>query len=59
VGGPQQELANLYATGPAAALLPVYFSEYHNQRERHVLMTFTEAMRADWPSEAGDFSPGR
>jgi DNA-binding CsgD family transcriptional regulator len=53
--GPRQELINIYATGPAATLLPIYLTEYHNQRERDLLMTFTEAMRADWPSEAGDF----
>jgi hypothetical protein len=53
--GPHQELINIYATGPAAALLPVYLTEYHNQRERKLLLTFTEAMRANWPSEAVDF----
>jgi DNA-binding CsgD family transcriptional regulator len=53
--GPQQELVNMYATGPAAALLPTYLTEYHNQREREILLTFTEVMRAFWPTEAGDF----
>jgi DNA-binding CsgD family transcriptional regulator len=53
--GPHQQLINIYATGPAAALLPVYLTEYHNQRERQLLLTFTEAMRADWPGEAVDF----
>jgi DNA-binding transcriptional LysR family regulator len=53
--GPHQELVNMCATGPAAALLPMYLSEFHNHPEREVLLTFTEAMRADWPSEAVDF----
>ncbi len=53
--GPQQQLVNMYADAPGLAeLTPLYLQEYHNRREREVLFTFTELMRTNYASPAGD-----
>ncbi len=54
--GPQQELANIYTESPCAAeVAPLYLQEFHNRREREVMLTFTDVMRANYASPACDF----
>ena len=54
--GPQQELTGSYVDGPAAHLLPVYLSEYHNLKEVDFIRTLTDTMRATYDRAADDWS---
>lgn len=54
--GPNQELANMFSDAPIMAeLAPLCLQEFHNNREREVMLTFTEAMRTNYASPAGNF----
>jgi len=43
--GPDLEIANVYGEGDFMQSMPLYFSEFHNKRERDVISTFSEGMR--------------
>ncbi|MDQ6867222.1 MAG: helix-turn-helix transcriptional regulator [Pseudomonadota bacterium] len=53
--GPGQEMANFYGEGDLMQSMPLYFSEFHNKRERDVIITFSDVMRRSRKSEVMTF----
>jgi DNA-binding CsgD family transcriptional regulator len=53
--GPNEELANFYGEGDMMASLPLYLSEFHENRALEVAISFEELMRRTRRSEATNF----
>jgi DNA-binding CsgD family transcriptional regulator len=54
--GPNYELVNCYSDSPNVAdVLPVYFAQYHNLRERDYRVTFDQVMATPYDAAVDDF----
>lgn len=56
--GSGQELTNFYGEGDLLQSMPLYFSEFHNRRERDVIWSFPEVMRRNRKSEVMTYYEG-